>query len=802
MEERNFGQYLAKRRKSLGLSQQNIADILMVASPTISKWEKNKNYPDLSYICDLAKILEVDLTSLGKLEETKNNTYCDEYKFDINNFATHFSRLRKMNGYTLSTLQEKLGIRYQTISLWEKGESLPSFETLLKCASLFNVSIDELYFGRELKPITANESPKSKNNKNIFILLSLVVVTIIATLTIIGTQNKNGNNTTTSNNITIPNTTEVVQTTSSDTSISNKILIRYEFNMHLDPIELLIDKGSKATRYEPNIEGYSVHYYYNYQKFDFDTILYEDTTLNGIFTINKYDVTFYDINNDIAKRELVNHGEKANAPILDQYINELKFYGWSEDFSCVKQNLNIYPIYINNDADINLNPNGGTCSTNQIPNYNNSMYDSLPIPYKKGYEFVGWYLNNELFTKETEITTNIVLVARYTPILYKITLDPKGGHLENLELNVYYDSKVVLPIPTKDNSTFNNWHDKNDKIYDLEFYYSIDSDITLYAEYTTEDNLDNYQYTLDESNKTFTITKYTGRGGQIILPKEAIINDEKYTLQEIKDKAFYSCSIYSLFIPNTIIKIGDEAFSNISSLEKIEFEENSNLQYIGTNAFYGCLNIKNSIAIPNSVKTIGANAFDTASRLIILCENESKPSGWDLNWAPNCQVYWNANKKDVVEIDKAEYLINNNEATLIQYLGNEKNITIPGKININGVSYNVNKIGDCAFKDNSYLCSITIEDNITSIGKHSFSMCCNLENIILPNSLTEIGSFAFAFNSKLTSIIIPKSVEVIKNYAFTECSSLIIYCESEEQPSGFESSWNDSNRPVTWGYKK
>jgi hypothetical protein len=36
--------------------------------------------------------------------------------------------------------------------------------------------------------------------------------------------------------------------------------------------------------------------------------------------------------------------------------------------------------------------------------------------------------------------------------------------------------------------------------------------------------------------------------------------------------------------------------------------------------------------------------------------------------------------------------------------------------------------------------------------------------------------------------------------AFYECPSLTIYCETTSQPSGWDSYWNYSNRPVVWGY--
>jgi hypothetical protein len=67
--------------------------------------------------------------------------------------------------------------------------------------------------------------------------------------------------------------------------------------------------------------------------------------------------------------------------------------------------------------------------------------------------------------------------------------------------------------------------------------------------------------------------------------------------------------------------------------------------------------------------------------------------------------------------------------------------------------------------------------------------------------VTSIGYAAFAYCSSLTSIVIPESVTSIGNWAFEYCESLTIYCEAESQPSGWNSNWNSSNRPVVCGYE-
>lgn len=54
-----LGSFLKERRKRLGLSQQQIADSLMVSKQAVSKWEKGAGLPDVYIIPDLAKLLRV-----------------------------------------------------------------------------------------------------------------------------------------------------------------------------------------------------------------------------------------------------------------------------------------------------------------------------------------------------------------------------------------------------------------------------------------------------------------------------------------------------------------------------------------------------------------------------------------------------------------------------------------------------------------------------------------------------------------------------------------------------------------------
>ena len=62
-------------------------------------------------------------------------------------FTERLKELRLKKGLTQTELGEKVGVKQNTFTNWEKGKREPSFENLIKLADLLEVSLDWL-FGR------------------------------------------------------------------------------------------------------------------------------------------------------------------------------------------------------------------------------------------------------------------------------------------------------------------------------------------------------------------------------------------------------------------------------------------------------------------------------------------------------------------------------------------------------------------------------------------------------------------------------------------------------------------------------
>lgn len=250
--------------------------------------------------------------------------------------------------------------------------------------------------------------------------------------------------------------------------------------------------------------------------------------------------------------------------------------------------------------------------------------------------------------------------------------------------------------------------------------------------------------------------------GAVVIPDRVKHEDNLYTVTEIGTNTFRSCAIISVKIPNTIVSIGNNAFTSCSALTSVIIP--NSVSSLGDGCFSGCSRL-GYVEIGNSVKTIGSSAFAECSNITNIEIPEAVTS-----------IGASAFSK-CVNLD--EIVIPNS----VEYLGNAafsgckklKSVKLPDGLK---------ELNNMMFYSCSSLASLTLPSTLTSIGEAAFCGC-PFSELIIPEGVKTIGRQAFQGITTLTEIRIPAAVTSIGMYAFDRCTGLekITFVESDS-PEG------------------
>lgn len=104
-----------------------------------------------------------------------------------------------------------------------------------------------------------------------------------------------------------------------------------------------------------------------------------------------------------------------------------------------------------------------------------------------------------------------------------------------------------------------------------------------------------------------------------------------------------------------------------------------------------------------------------------------------------------------------EYIVENGEAIISEYIGSDSEVTIPSTLG----GFPVTEIYDSSFGYKSFITKIVIPEGVKRIGKGTFQRCTAVSEIVIPNSIEVIDDAAFVYCSSLTNISFPeKKIEI------------------------------------------
>lgn len=260
-------------------------------------------------------------------------------------------------------------------------------------------------------------------------------------------------------------------------------------------------------------------------------------------------------------------------------------------------------------------------------------------------------------------------------------------------------------------------------------------------------------------------------------------------LLDIEEYAFSASGLASLTIPETVRTIGSYAFTKSASLAVFVFDGNSELQTLGSYAFFNCTALI-EVILPSGIVEIPDSLFY------------------------GCVSLYKVGMGFVTKIGKSAFY---GAVRLTQ-------ITLPTTLT---------SIGEYAFFNCASLSSFTAGPNLSYIGVGAFAGCDSLTRIevspendyyvsqngvlytknytellvypagkpeatyIINSRTTSISAYAFMSAKNLKSLSLPLRISYIGNKAFYGATSLVIYAQASGKPSGWHSEWNTSC-PVYW----
>lgn len=224
-------------------------------------------------------------------------------------------------------------------------------------------------------------------------------------------------------------------------------------------------------------------------------------------------------------------------------------------------------------------------------------------------------------------------------------------------------------------------------------------------------------------------------------------------IKTIKSAAFFNSDLAgTITFPASIETLENAIVSSCKHLEKIMFEDNSQLKILSKSVFSSVT--CQEIILPKSIEKIEQEAFYNAQARKITFENNSA----------------------LKEIQTLAF-----NTTILDTIILPKQLEIIGKR-----AFWESKVKEILFEANSVLHTIeeeafgysefehiTLPNSLKNIGIQAFRYCKNLKNIVLGNQMEIISRFMFNNCISLDSITIPNSIKIIDYGAFASCSSLI-----------------------------
>ncbi len=334
--------------------------------------------------------------------------------------------------------------------------------------------------------------------------------------------------------------------------------------------------------------------------------------------------------------------------------------------------------------------------------------------------------------------------------------------------------------------------------------YTDDADKSAYlnalgATFSEMSETDGALFTVTEGQNGVTVTGYTGTATEVRIP--ASIGDR--AVVAVANGAFADNGLITkLYLPDSIAKIGEDAFKGMTSLRALrtpllgkdadasqflgylfggeQYADNgrmvpATLEYLEIGggmrvlsdfALFECDGLL-CVTLPESVRTVGRYAFYYCRELLAVNVShleEVAEHAFDSCTSLTRMDFGTALTS--VGIGALEGCIGIRTLTLPFIGGTATENTYLGYL----FGASVSDFAEGYYPP--YLTRVTLLEGCTSIGDYAFYECDSLESVTVPEGVTAIGIRAFSACVRLASITLPNSLTTVGDNAFFGCLSM------------------------------